>query len=73
MFKILFDNVAAGDIISWNAGFQLDVSGVATMWTVNAISGFQDNGTPGIDDTFNNADGDVVTVSGGIITAITTP
>ena len=47
--------------------------GNITGAVINAVGGFEDNGSAGIDDTFNNADGDVVTISGGIITAITTP
>ena len=31
------------------------------------------DGSSGISDTFTNADGDVVTIKNGIITAITTP
>lgn len=40
---------------------------------VNAVSGFKDNGVAGIDTTFVDADGNTITVSGGIITAKTAP
>jgi hypothetical protein len=40
---------------------------------VDADGGFKDNGTAGIDTTFLDADGNTITVSGGIITAITAP
>ena len=40
-----------------------------TGW-MNAVGGFKDNGTAGIDATFTNGDGATVTVSGGIITSI---
>jgi len=41
--------------------------------SVDASTGFKDNGTAGIDGSWVNAEGDTVTVSGGIITAITAP
>lgn len=37
---------------------------------LNAVGGFKDNGSAGIDATFTNGDGDTVTVKGGIITSI---
>jgi hypothetical protein len=40
---------------------------------VNAVSGFKDNGTAGIDTTFVDNDGNTITVSGGIITSKTAP
>lgn len=40
---------------------------------VNAENGFKDNGVAGIDTTFVDADGNTITVSGGIITAKTPP
>ena len=40
---------------------------------VDAVAGFKDNGTAGIDTTFLDADGNTITVSGGIITAKTAP
>jgi hypothetical protein len=40
---------------------------------VDASTGFKDNGTAGIDTTFVDADGNTITVSGGIITAKTAP
>ena len=40
---------------------------------VNAAAGFEDNGVAGIDTTFEDADGNTITVSGGIITAKTAP
>ena len=40
---------------------------------VDASAGFKDNGTAGIDTTFLDADGNTITVSGGIITAKTAP
>jgi len=40
---------------------------------VNAVGGFSDNGTAGIDTTFLDADGNTITVLGGIITAKTAP
>jgi len=46
----------------------LDLTG-----TVDASAGFKDNGTAGIDDTFLIANGDEVTVSGGIITYVGPP
>lgn len=49
-------------------------TGTATFGsTVDAIGGFKDNGVAGIDGSWVNAEGDTVTVSGGIITAITAP
>ena len=41
--------------------------------SVDASTGFKDNGTAGIDGSWVNAEGDTVTVSGGIIIAITAP
>ena len=35
---------------------------------MNAVGGFQDNGTPGVDGSFDDKDGNTITVSGGIIT-----
>lgn len=49
------------------AGGGLDV---ATY--INAIGGFKDNGIAGVDGTFVDNNGNVVTVSGGIITDLTT-
>lgn len=40
---------------------------------INAVGGFSDNGSVGIDTTFLDADGNTITVSGGIITAKTAP
>jgi len=40
---------------------------------VDASTGFKDNGSAGIDTTFLDADGNTITVSGGIITAKTAP
>jgi len=39
----------------------------------DAVGGFSDNGTPGIDTTFLDQDGNTITVNGGIITAKTAP
>lgn len=39
--------------------------------TVDAVAGFKDNGVAGVDGSFTTADAKTVTVSGGIITAIT--
>jgi hypothetical protein len=44
-----------------------------TSGYVDAATGFKDNGTAGIDDSWTNNEGDVVTVSGGIITDISPP
>lgn len=41
--------------------------------SVDAVAGYKDNGTAGIDTTFLDADGNTITVSGGIITAKTAP
>lgn len=43
---------------------------VSNAGVVNAIGGYQDNGTPGIDTTWVNNEGNTVTVSGGIITDV---
>jgi len=52
----------------------LDNSGnVVAQGYVNAVGGFKDNGKAGIDTTFEDADGNTITVSGGIITAKTAP
>ena len=49
-------------------------SGAVTVdGLVNAVGGFSDNGSAGIDTTFLDADGNTITVSGGIITAKTAP
>jgi len=41
--------------------------------SVDATGGFKDNGQAGIDTNFLDADGNTITVSGGIVTAITAP
>ena len=40
---------------------------------VDASAGFKDNGTAGIDTTFVDADGNTITVSGGIIVSKVAP
>lgn len=40
---------------------------------LNAAGGFSDNGSVGVDGSFTDADGNTLTISGGIITAITPP
>jgi len=66
--------------ISVNTGDSVDVALTLNDDTtadfassVNAVGGYEDNGTPGIDTTFTDNDGNTITVSGGIITAKTAP
>jgi hypothetical protein len=60
--------VDAADTASFDGVSNYRFNGV-----VNAVGGFSDNGSAGIDGSFLNGDGNTVTVSGGIITAITSP
>ena len=41
---------------------------VSKTGVIDAVGGFSDNGTPGVDGTFDDKDGNTITVSGGIIT-----
>jgi len=70
--EIVHDSLSgfvANEHIDWtNASAALDTSS-----TVDAGGGFKDNGVAGIDTTFVDADGNTITVSGGIITAKTAP
>lgn len=51
-----------------------DVTGdIEATGFIDSDGGFKDNGTAGIDTTFLDADGNTITVSGGIITAKTAP
>jgi hypothetical protein len=58
--------------IGATTGIRLLQNTVVTGY-VDASTGFKDNGTAGIDTTFLDADGNTITVSGGIITAKTAP
>lgn len=58
--EIIFSN---GETISNFTDGQIDLGGI-----VNATGGFKDNGTAGVDGTFEDNNGNTVTVSGGIIT-----
>ena len=40
---------------------------------IQANDYYSEDGSAGITDTFNNADGDIVTIKEGLITSITTP
>lgn len=53
--------------------YRSDANVLKTDDTIDAVGGFKDNGTAGIDTTFVDADGNTITVSGGIITAKTAP
>ena len=48
-------------------------TGITVTGICNASGGFADNGTPGIDTTFDDNDLNTITVSGGLITAKTAP
>ena len=51
---------------------QLDVNGnIQAVGYVNATGGYKDNGTAGVHGSFTDNDGNTITVSGGIITALT--
>ena len=56
-----------------NVRLQIDTTGnVDTEGYVDADAGFKDNGTAGVDGTFADHNGNTITVSGGIITDLTT-
>jgi hypothetical protein len=66
---INYDNPTIGvQVGKTGNSLAMDVFGV-----VDAKGGFEDNGVAGIDTTFVDADGNTITVSGGIITAKTAP
>jgi len=80
--KIMFTQTDGNEYIdSLNDGY-LDIGATTAIrlltdtvvtGSVDASTGFKDNGTAGVDGSWVNAEGDTVTVSGGIITAITAP
>jgi len=64
--KLHIQTDAADDIFLFTAAGDIDCAGF-----VDAAAGFKDNGTAGIDGSFTDNDGNTITVSGGIITALT--
>jgi hypothetical protein len=65
--RLLIGTDADGDILKIDSNKDLFV----TAGFVDAKDGFKDNGTAGVDGSFPDNAGNTITVSGGIITALT--